>query len=188
MNGYLASPLTFLITALFDLYILAVMLRFLLQWARADFYNPISQFLVKVTNPPLRPLRRIIPGLGGKDMASVVLMLVLQAVSLWVVIALRGASAGPGTLVLLSITQLVELALNVFLFSIIIQAILSWVNPGVYNPVYSLLHQLNEPVLRPVRQLIPPMSGLDLSPLFAILGLQVAKMLILPPLQHLALS
>jgi YggT family protein len=186
MNGYLTNPLAFVITTLFSLYIMAVMLRFLLQRVRADFYNPISQFIVRVTNPPLKPLRRLIPGLGGVDVASLVLMLALQMLSLTIIVLLRGVSVGFGTLLLLSVTELVDLAFNIFIFSILIQAILSWVNPGTYNPVSAILGSLTEPVLRPVRRLLPPMGGLDLSPLFAILGLQVLKMLVMPLLTGLA--
>ncbi|MGE0081672.1 MAG: YggT family protein [Thiohalomonadaceae bacterium] len=186
MSDYLATPLAFLISTLFQLYILAVLLRFLLQWARANFYNPVSQFLVKITNPALKPLRRFIPGLWGLDLAAVVLMLVLQMLSLALVAALRGFTLGAGSLFLLSVAELVELTIYVFIFAILIQAILSWVNPGRYNPVTDALHSLNEPILRPVRRLVPPVSGFDLSPLVAIIGLQVLLMLIMPPLRDLA--
>ncbi len=181
MSGsYLTDPLAFLIQTLFGLYILAVMLRFLLAWARADFYNPLSQFLVRITNPVLRPLRRVIPPVGGVDTASIILMLLLQLLSTALILALRGASAGLPELLLWSLKELVALLFNVFIFSILIQAILSWVNPMGHNPVASLLHSLNEPVLRPIRRVIPPISGMDLSPLVAIIGLQVLKMLIVP--------
>lgn len=188
MNGYLLSPVEFLIRTLFELYILAVMLRFLLQWTRADFYNPISQFLVKVTNPLLRPLRRVIPGIAGLDMAAVVLMLVLEMVALGLVAMLRGGGIGPAGLILWSVAELVSLAFNIFIFSIIIQALLSWVNPGTYNPVAGLLYSLNAPLLRPFSRLLPPISGIDLSPLFAILALQVVKMLVVPLLQQAAMG
>jgi YggT family protein len=188
MNGYLLSPVEFLVRTLFELYVLAVMLRFLLQWVRADFYNPVSQFLVKITNPPLRPLRRFIPGIAGLDMAAVVLMLVLEMVALGLVSWLRGGGVGPAGLLLWSVAELTALAFNVFIFSIIIQAVLSWVNPGTYNPVTGLLYSLNEPVLRPFSRLLPPISGIDLSPLFAILALQVVKMLVVPLLQQAALG
>lgn len=184
MNGYLAAPIEFLVTTLFELYILAVMLRFLLQWRRASFYNPLSQFLVKVTNPPLRPLRRVIPGLFGLDLAAVLLMVALQMVALALVALLRGAEPGVAALFALSLVELVELTFNVFIFSILIQALLSWVNPG-YNPVTGLLQSLNEPLLRPARRWIPPVSGLDLSPLAVLLALQVLKMLVMPPLRYL---
>lgn len=186
MNGYLTSPIEFLVSTLFSLYILAVMLRFLLQRVRADFYNPVSQFLVKVTNPPLRPLRRVVPGFGGVDIASLVLLLVLQWIALFLIVWLRGMEVGPVSLIALSLAELVELTFNIFIFSILIQAILSWVNPGTYNPVTSILYSLNEPVLRPVRRFLPPISGLDLSPLVAIIGLQVLKMLVVPIFRALA--
>ncbi|WJW75776.1 YggT family protein [Thiohalobacter sp. IOR34] len=178
--GYLISPLEFLISTLFDLYVLAIMLRTLLAWVRADFYNPVSQFLVKITNPPLLPLRRLIPPLGRIDSAAIVLMLLVQMAAVALILLLRGGAFSPWTLLVVSIAELVSLLFNVFVFSIIIQAILSWVNPGAYNPVTALLHALNEPVLRPARRLLPPIGGLDLSPLLALIALQVLKMLVLP--------
>ncbi|MEW6647495.1 MAG: YggT family protein [Pseudomonadota bacterium] len=180
MNGYLASPLTFLISTVISLYILAVMLRFLFQLTRADFYNPLTQFIVKITSPALRPLRRIIPGWGGMDIAALVLMLLLQMLSVWLVFLLAGRPVDPLNLLIVSVAQLVDLAFSVFIFAILIQAILSWITPGTYNPVTSVLFSLTEPVLRRVRRVIPPVSGFDLSPLVAILGLQVVRMLVMP--------
>lgn len=180
MNDYLRNPLEFLLSVLFGLYILAVLLRFLLQWARADFYNPLSQAIVKLTNPVLRPLRRIIPGLGGIDVAALLLILALQMALGFLLAAMRGASLHPLGIALWSVAELVALTFNVFIFSLIIQAILSWVNPGHYNPVSGLLYKLNEPLLRPARRLLPPFSGLDLSPLVVIMLLQVTKMLVMP--------
>lgn len=179
-NGYFTSPLAFLVSTLFSLYILAVMLRFLLQLTRADFYNPLSQFVVKITTPVLRPLRRIIPGWGGVDVAALVLMLALQMLSVWLVFLLSGHAIGPVTLLVVALAQLVDLTFNVFIFAILIQAILSWITPGTYNPVTSVLFSLTEPLLRPVRRRLPPIAGFDLSPLVVILGLQVIRMLILP--------
>jgi YggT family protein len=188
MNEYLLNPLEFIITTLFQLYILVVMLRFLLQWVRADFYNPVSQFIVKVTNPPLKPMRRMIPGLGGLDMAAVVLMLLLQFLSLALIVLLRGSDINPVVLFVWSFAELLELAFNVFIFAIIIQDILSWINPGHYNPISSLLYSLTEPLLRPARKLIPPIQGLDLSPLLVLIALQVIKMLVIPPLRYLVMG
>ena len=185
-SNYVTNPIEFLINTLFSLYILTIMLRFILAAVRADFYNPVSQFLVKVTNPPLLPLRKLIPSIGKVDTSSLVLMLVLQMASFGLIALLRGGQISLGALVILSITELVGLLLNVFLFAIFIQVILSWVNPGTYNPVVSLLYSITEPVLRPCRRLIPPMSGMDLSPLLALIAIQLAKMLLLPPLLQLA--
>jgi len=178
--GYVTNPLEFLINTLFGLYIMTVMLRFLLAAVRADFYNPVSQFLVKVTNPPLVALRRFIPSTGKVDTSALVLMLLLQLLSFTLISLLRGGPLAVWPLLILSLRELTELAINVFLFAIFVQVIISWVNPGTYNPVVSLLYSITEPVLRPCRRLVPPISGLDLSPLVALIGLQLAKYLILP--------
>ena len=180
MNSYFANPLEFIISTLFSLYILAVLLRFLLGVVRADFYNPISQFLVRITNPLLIPLRKIIPGFGKVDAAAVVLMLLLQVVLLLIIVALRGASVDILPLLGHAAGELIMLTINVFLVAIIIQVIISWINPGSYNPVNALLDSLTAPVMRPIRRIMPPLSGIDLSPLFALILLQVLKMLIQP--------
>ncbi|VAW80144.1 Cell division integral membrane protein, YggT and half-length relatives [hydrothermal vent metagenome] len=179
-TGYVTNPLEFLINTLFGLYIMTVMLRFLLAVVKADFYNPVSQFLVKITNPPLIPLRRIIPSTRKIDTSALVLMLILQLLSFTLISLLRGGPVAMWPLLILSLRELSELALNVFLFSIFIQVIISWVNPGAYNPVVSLLYSITEPVLRPCRRIIPPISGMDLSPLVALIAIQLAKFLILP--------
>jgi len=179
-STYLTNPLEFLITTLFSLYILAVMLRFLLGAVRADFYNPVSQFLVRITNPVLAPMRKIIPSAGKFDTAALLLMLLLQLTSLVLMVALRGASVSILALLLLAVAELALLLINIFIFSILIQVILSWINPGTYTPVGALLHSLTNPVLAPIQRIIPPVAGFDLSPLFALIGLQVLKMLIHP--------
>ena len=181
-NSYFTNPLVFLVQLLFGAYILVVMLRFLLQWVRADFYNPLSQFVVKITTPALRPLRRVIPGLGGVDFASIVLMWLLKTIELILGLLLMGggfALLGP---ILWAIPQLVDLLINVFLFAILIQVILSWVNPGGYNPATAMIFSLTEPLLGPARRVIPSISGLDLSPMVVMIGLYLLKMLLLPPL------
>ena len=179
-NSYLSNPLEFLITTLFSLYIVAVMLRFLLGTVRADFYNPVSQFLVRITNPLLVPMRKVIPSMGRFDTSSLLLMLVLQLLSLGVIVMLRGVDVSVPGLLLAAVIELLLLAINVFLFAILIQVIISWINPGSYNPVNALLHSLTQPLLGPIQRIMPPVSGIDLSPLFAITGLQVLKMLIQP--------
>ena len=190
-DGYLLNPVIFLVDTLFGLYILVVMLRLLLQSVRADFYNPLSEFIVKATNPPLVPLRRIIPGVGGIDMASVVLVVILQLLAIVVIGLLHGgfseAVSIPG-LIMATVAKLVSLLLYIYLFSIFILAIMSWFATGHYNPVTSILASITDPLMRPVRRLIPPMGGLDLSALAVILGLYVARMLIMPPLYGLTVA
>ena len=179
----LSNAGVFLISTLFGLYILAFMLRLILQMVRADFYNPVSRFIVKITNPPLKPLRRFIPGFAGIDMASVIIMLALQMLEFFIITLLRNFPA-PDILglTLYAFIELITLGFYVFLFSIFILAILSWINPGQYNPINNLLSQITAPVLRPGRRLLPPMSGMDLSPMLAMVGLWLIKLLLLDPL------
>ncbi len=181
-SSYFASPVIFLIDTIFALYILAIMLRFVLQWVNADFYNPISQFLVKITHPPLKILRRVIPSIGRIDTASIALMVALQMIAGFLIFTMQGAAAPIGALFVWALAELIEVLINLYVFAILIQVVVSWVNPGTYNPGVSLIYNITEPVLRVVRNILPPMGGIDLSPLFVLIGLQLIKMLLLPPL------
>lgn len=187
-NPYTSNAAIFLVQTIFFLYILAVLLRFLLQLVRADFYNPLVQALVKITNPPLIPLRRVIPGFGGLDVAGIVLLLGLQILELVLVGLIRDASFSLPGLLIMSIAELLVLVLNVYLVAIIIQAVLSWVNPGTYSPFTALLDRLTEPVLEPARRLLPPIGGLDLSPILVLIGIQLLKILLYAPLMEFGLS
>jgi YggT family protein len=188
-GGYVANAGTFLIDVIFGLYIGAVMLRLFLQWARADFYNPLSQAIVKVTNPVLRPLRRYIPAIGRVDTASVVLILALQMLNLWLSLALSGAvGAGIGGIAVMAVAELLSKALYIFMFAIFIQVIASWVSPGAYNPALSLVDSITGPVLRPLRSVLPSLGGLDLSPMLALVGLQLAQMLLVAPIRDFAIT
>ncbi len=180
-DSYLTNPITFLIELLFGLYIAIVMLRFLFQWVHADFYNPISQFVIKVTTPVLNPLRRFIPGYGGADLAALVLAWLLQSAEL-ALIALLGGIGAPFGALFWSIPALIGLTINIFLFAVFIRVILSWVNPDPYHPGVSLLERLTDPLMRRAQRILPPISGLDLSPILVIVGLTLLKMLLLPPL------
>jgi len=177
MGSHFGNASTFLISALFGMYILAVMLRFLFQWVHADFSNPISQFIYKVTNPPLVPMRRFIPGFRGLDFSAILLMLVLQTLELLIIGLLPGQPmpAFPGVLAW-AFAELIGLWINVYIFGIIILAVISWINPTGYNPIVGLISQITNPIMQPIRRLIPPMSGLDLSPMFALFILIFIKM------------
>lgn len=184
-SNYLTDPLAFLIQVIFDLMILVVMLRFILQLVRANFYNPISQFTVKMTTPLLRPLRRVIPGMGGIDIASIVLMILLKTLELILIMLVSGTGVQLLTAMAIAIPELISLAINFFLIAILIQVILSWVNPGSYSPATDLIQSITAPLLRPAQRLIPPIGGIDLSPMAVLVGLQLLKMLLIPPLQML---
>jgi YggT family protein len=185
-SSYMTDPVIFIIDSLISLYVLAVMLRFLLQWCRADFYNPISQFLVKITHPPLKLLRRFVPAIGKIDTSSLVLMLAIQMLADLSILMLKGVSFGIGAVAILSITQLISLLINVFIYAVFARAILSWINPGNFNAASSILVSLTEPLLNTCRKFIPDLGGIDLSPLAVLMILQLAKMVLLPPLHQLA--
>ena len=173
------NPLLFLIRTLVDIYTSLLMLRFLLQQVRADFYNPISQFIVKLTNPVVMPARRIIPGFRGYDLATLFLVLALIILKIVLLASLAGFSINAVGLILAALQELILLLINIFMFAIFVQAILSWVSPDPYHPVTALLYNLTNPVLRPFQQLIKPISGIDLSPLVALIALMFAKSVVI---------
>ncbi|MBQ0777580.1 MAG: YggT family protein, partial [Pseudomonas sp.] len=146
----------YIVQTLGSMYLLIVLLRFVLQLVKADFYNPVSQFIVRATKPLLMPLRRIIPGFGGIDFASLVLALILQLLLMTVIIKLMGYAL-PNVLQLLvwSMVALTALFLKIFFFALIISVILSWVAPTSSNPAALLVQQLCEPVLAPIRKILP---------------------------------
>lgn len=188
-GGSIGEALIYLISTVFGLYLLAVALRFLLAQVRADFYNPISQFIVRVTDPPLRPLRRLIPGYGGIDWSSLLLLLALKMCEL-ALTSLIAAGRMPALagLVVLALGELVQLVIYIFMFAIFIQVLLSWVNPGAYNPATVILYRLTEPLMRPARRLLPPAGGIDFSPILVLMGLQLAIILLAKPLIRFGLS
>jgi YggT family protein len=167
------------IRTLFHLYIMIILLRFLLQVARADFYNPISQFLVKATMPVLKPFRRLIPGIGGVDVAAIVVVLLLQLLAT-TLLALAGGYSIPNPFLMLAWAAIgtLNMVCSIYFFSIIVSIVLSWVAPNTYNPIALLLNQLTEPVMAPLRRIIPPMGGLDLSPIFVFLLINVLQIIL----------
>jgi len=180
------TALVFLINTVFGIYILLLMLRFLFQWMRLPFRShPILPVLFRLTNLPLQFLYNFIPSWQNIDIAAIVLMLLLKMLELALVhIWLYGQSMSPIGLVLLSIANLLSLIIYIFIFAIAIQAILTWVARDNYNPLSDLLFHLNEPLLRPVRRLIPPLQGIDFSPLVAIIALQLADILVIGMLRQ----
>lgn len=177
MSGNVSAAVLFLVNTLVSLYAMVVLLRFLLQLVRADFYNPLSQFVVRATNPLLRPLRRVIPGAWGIDFAALLLYYVVALVTVAVLLAIAGHGIPLLGIFFYAALKCIVLLIHLYFFTILVQVILSWVSPG-WSPVASMLHTLNEPLLRPFRKIIPSLGGLDLSPLFAIILLQFVNFLI----------
>ncbi|MEC8524717.1 MAG: YggT family protein [Pseudomonadota bacterium] len=186
----MGSPLTqaglLLVNAIGSIGLLIVMMRFLLQLVRADFYNPISQMIVKFTNPMLIPLRRVIPGFGGLDVASLVLAVGVQylILALILMLATGGANLPFIEMVGWAFVGILKLLFSIYFWGMLIVVIASWVAPGSYNPALILINQLLEPLIRPIRKILPDMGGLDLSPLVVMLGIQLAEVLVLYPLKQ----
>lgn len=167
------ATLFFLLTTLFDLYLMVVLLRVWLQWARADFYNPLSQFAVKATHPVLAPLRRVIPSVGGLDLAGVLLAVLVALLKFVVLVLLSSGPAGlnPLMLGLFSVLSVVKQAGSLLFWVLVVRAVLSWVSQG-RSPLDYVLIQLTEPLLAPIRRIIPAFGGLDFSVLILFLILQ----------------
>jgi len=174
--GYLAQTVL-------SLYLLAMLLRFLLQLVRADFYNPICQFLVKITNPVVVPARRVVPGIGGIDMASLLLALLLQLAGIVALLLINGLGL-PNILLLLvwSALGVVGLLVNIYFFALLAMIILSWIAPGSNQPAVYLLHQITEPVMAPFRKVLPAMGGMDFSPILLFIVINIIQI----ALRHMA--
>jgi YggT family protein len=177
----LADAIVFLIATACGLLAIALLLRFYLQWARAGYRNPVSQFINALTDFMVRPARRVIPGLWGLDLASPILAWLIQYVELILITRIKGAGTGLSAgaalapLALLAAIMVVKLGLYMVMIVVILQALLSWVNP--YSPLTPLLNALARPFLRVFQQRIPPVGNVDLSPLFVIVACQLLLML-----------
>ena len=166
----------YLIQTFLSLYLMAMLLRFLLQLVRADFYNPICQFLVKVTNPLVIPLRRVIPGYAGIDTASLLLSLLLQLLSIVALLLINGLGLpNVGLLLVWSVLGVIGLLVNIYFFALLGMIILSWIAPGSKHPAIYLLYQITEPVMAPFRKMLPAMGGMDFSPILLFILINVIK-------------
>ena len=182
------NAINFLISTFFDLYIMVVLLRIWLQAARADFYNPFSQFVVKATQPVVAPLRRVIPSIGSIDMATVLFAYALCVLKFVLIVMLSsgGAAILSVQFLFLGLLSLVKAAGGLLFWVLLLRAIMSWISQG-RNPIEYVFHQLTEPMLAPIRRIIPAMGGLDLSVLVLFIGLQFANFLmgdLIGPIWH----
>lgn len=178
MGGNTSTAFTYLIGTLVDLYITAIVLRMLLQWVRADFYNPVCQFLVRLTDPALQPLRRLLPPVGRIDTASVVLAVLLEFLSVWIVSRIASNPLAVPQIVAFSLMKLMATVLWTYFFLILAAVLLSWVGGRMRHPAVPLVFQLTEPVLAPFRRVIPPIAGIDLSPLLALIAIRFVLLLL----------
>jgi YggT family protein len=182
MNA-LTGAMIFVIQTLVSLYLAIVLLRFVLQLVKANFYNPLSQFAVRATQPLLKPIRRIIPSVLGLDTSSLLLAIIIQALLMALVLVLTYGTIGDVPhLLIWSIIGVTSLFLKIFWVAMIVMVIVSWVAPGSHNPAAELANQISEPVLAPFRRLIPNLGGMDISPIFAFIAIQVIQSYVMPPL------
>ena len=176
----LNTAAVYVLQTLGSLYLLIVLMRFVLQLVRANFYNPLCQFVVKATQPLLKPLRRIIPSLFGLDLSSLVLAILVQLALMALTLLLTyGTTGNPLQLLIWSLIGVTALFLNIFFFAMIISVILSWVAPGSHNPGAELVNQICEPALAPFRRIVPNLGGLDISPILAFMVLKLLDMLVI---------
>ena len=171
MPSNIASALVFIVNALTSLYLLVLLLRFWLPWLRADFRNPLAQGILKLTSPVVIPLRRIVPSFGRLDTATILVAFVVQYLAILLILLIIGRNAAFSAIATTALVKLVLLSINLFMFAIFVRIILSWISPGQHNPAIAIISTLTEPILRPVRRIIPPMGGFDISPIFVIIAL-----------------
>jgi YggT family protein len=173
------SAITFVVETLLSLALFVVLARLLLQWTRADFRNPLCQAVVRITNPLILPLRRVLPPIGKLDTASVVAVVMVAIVDVAAIFGLHGVGMPPPLLWIRPVlTEIARTLLWTYFYAIFLYTVLSLIAPGGYSPLQSVLTTLCEPVLRPVRRLIPTVAGLDLSPLWVIIAIQAVLILL----------
>lgn len=180
--GHLANAGALIVQVLFGLVIGLFFFRLLMQGLRVDFRNPISQFVYRLTNPVLIPIQKALPVVQGWNLAALLVTFLLTLVETWLLYRLAGLGLPLPALLVIALALLIQFAATALLWMIIIRAILSFVSPDPYNPVVQMLYRLSDPILKPIQKLIPPIGGLDLSPLFAVLALQLVRMLVAAPL------
>jgi len=178
MPSNVATAIVFVINALTSLYLLVLLLRFWLPWLQADFRNPLAQGILRLTSPLVIPVRRIVPPFGRLDTATILVAFIIQYVAVLLMMLVIGQTAGIAPIAVTAIVKLVVLSINLFVYAIFIRIILSWISQGGYNPATAIITTLTEPVLRPFRRLIPPLGGFDISPIFAIILLVAATIIV----------
>ena len=154
---------TYLVETVFGFFVLLLLARFHFQWLRVPFRNPVGEFVLATTSWMVMPVRRVIPGLAGFDLPTLLLAWVLQGLCVWAVLALRGIDPTVVYIVLRSALDLVRYSLYILVFAILMQVIFSWINP--YAPLAPVFNAMTAPFLRPLRRFIPPLGNVDLTPL-----------------------
>ena len=174
----MTQAIYFIVKTLVQLYLLLLLLRFWLPVLRADFRNPIAQGILRITSPLVIPVRRFISPIGRLDTSTILVAYVLEFLLVLTLLALRGLNVRALPIAITAILELAIQSLNLFFFIILIKVVLSWVAPQNYNPMTALLNTMDEPVLRPFRRIVPAIGGFDISPIFAIVLLKAAEIVL----------
>ena len=167
----------FLLRTFANLFVIVLLLRLFMQIFRANFRNPLAQAIVQLTSPLIVPVRRVVPAIGKIDTATVLVAYVFEVIFLVALLLILGVSPQP-SLLFFAAVRLVLLSIHLYTFAIIISVVLSWIAPGTYNPAAALLHDIVDPVLKPFRRFVPLVGGLDLSPLLALIALQIGNIIV----------
>lgn len=178
MPSNISSAIVFVVNAVTSLYLLVLLLRFWMPWLRADFRNPLAQGILRFTSPIVIPVRRVVPSFGRLDTATVLVAFVIQYLTVLLLLLILGQTAGIAAIAVTSIVKLLVLSINLFVYAIFIRIILSWISQGGYNPATAIITTLTEPLLRPFRRILPPMGGFDISPIFAVILLLAATIVV----------
>lgn len=186
MSDTLRAGLLFLITTVFNIYLFILTIRILLVWVQADYFNPITQFITKCTDFLVIPLRRFIPNFKRIECSSIVLLLLIEMIKFLLVCSLSFGFPNIFGLFILAIADSIKLFLETFFYAILFQAILSWIQPG--SPINRVLDQFTAPIMNPFRRLIPPIGGIDISPIPALILLQLLIIILVNPLMALGLE
>lgn len=174
---------TLLVSTLGTLFMMAVLLRFLLQISRADFYNPITQMVVRFTDPGVQLFRRFIPGFKGVDFATLVFAVLVESLLICVLIFLAGFDLpGAGLVLTWAVAGIINFVLDIYFWTLLISIVSSFIAPFSEHPVLVLVRQLTEPIMAPFRRFLPSMGGLDLSPIFVFLAIQILKIILVTPI------
>ncbi|MES2141370.1 MAG: YggT family protein [Pseudomonadota bacterium] len=179
----------FLIQSIFSLYIFILLLRVVLQWVHTNSHNPLFILVAKLTNPPLKPICRVIPSFHGIDLAAILLLLGLEAIKIAFLVWLQvNATPHLGGLFVIAFAELLNQLINIFFYSTLAITILSWVSPLASGPLIEILVRISEPLIRPIRGILPNFSGFDFSPLVLIIGLKLLTILLVQPLAQIGAS
>jgi YggT family protein len=180
------DAMIFLITTIFDMYLFILTIRVILAFSGANYYDPMTQFIVRCTDFAVKPLRRVIPNVRGIEISTILLILILAFVKYSFLAALSFSSFSVIGIAIIAIADTMKLFLQTYFYAIIIQAVLSWVQPG--SPVNMLLYRITAPILRPIQRVIPTVGGMDLSPIAAMILLQLLIIVIVNPLMAIGIG